>query len=87
MKLQTSGLSFLDEPNASDGLGILQKRLLFGGNLGFGIDLGFTYQPSPEWTVDASLQDIGFINYSKDVKNYILDGYLEYEGIQALFLS
>tara|TARA_B110000967_G_scaffold201789_1_gene239568 strand:- start:467 stop:1870 length:1404 start_codon:yes stop_codon:yes gene_type:complete len=85
MKLQTSGLSFLDEPNASDGLGILQKRLLFGGNLGFGIDLGFTYQPSPEWTVDASLQDIGFINYSKDVKNYILDGYLEYEGIQALF--
>ena len=85
MKLQTSGLSFLDEPNESEGLGILKKRLLFGGNLGLGIDLGFTYQPSPEWTIDASLQDIGFINYSKDVKNYILDGYLEYEGIQALF--
>ena len=85
MKLQTSGLSFLDEPNASEGIGILKKRLLFGGNLGLGIDLGFTHQPSPEWTIDASLQDIGFINYSKDVKNYILNGYLEYDGIQSVF--
>jgi hypothetical protein len=85
IKLQTSGLSFLEEPNANEGLAILKKRLLFGGNLGLGIDLGFTYQPSPEWTVDASLQDIGFINYSKDVKNYALEGYLEYDGIQALF--
>ena len=85
MKLQTSGLSFLDEPNASAGTAILKKRLLFGGNLGVGVDLGFTYQHAPEWTIDASLQDIGFINYSKDVKNYILDGYLEYDGIQSVF--
>ena len=42
MKLQTSGLSFLDEPNASAGTAILKKRLLFGGNLGVGVDLGFT---------------------------------------------
>ena len=85
MKLQTSGISFLREPDASDELAILQKRLLFGGNLGVGVDLGFTYQHAPRMDIDASLQDIGFINYSKDVKNYILDGYLEYDGIQSVF--
>lgn len=85
MKLQTSGISSLREPNASNELEVLKKRLLFGGNLGVGIDLGFTHQPAPEWTIDASLQDIGFINYSKDVKTYILDGDLEYDGIQSVF--
>eukprot|EP00487_Bulimina_marginata_P001283 TRINITY_DN12754_c0_g1_i1.p1 TRINITY_DN12754_c0_g1~~TRINITY_DN12754_c0_g1_i1.p1 ORF type:complete len:106 (+),score=10.02 TRINITY_DN12754_c0_g1_i1:148-465(+) len=85
MSLQTSGISFLSEPEVNDELGILKKRLLFGGNLGVGIDLGFTHQPAPEWTIDASLQDIGFVNYSKDVKNYILDKYLAYDGIQAVF--
>jgi hypothetical protein len=85
MKLQTSGLSFLDDSSANNSLDVLKKRLLFGGNLGLGVDVGFTHQPSPEWTIDASLQDIGFINYSKDVKNYILDGDLEYDGIQSVF--
>ena len=85
MKLQTSGISFLEEPNANETVDILKKRVLFGGNLGLGIDLGFTYQHSPEWTIDASLQDIGFINYSKDTKSYVLDGYLEYDGIQSVF--
>ncbi len=85
MKLQTSGISFLREPDVYDELEVLKKRLLFGGNLGVGIDLGFTHQPAPEWTIDASLQDIGFINYSKDVKNFILDKYLEYDGVQSVF--
>lgn len=85
MKLQTSGISSLIESNASDELEVLKKRLLFGGNLGVGIDLGFTHQPSPEWTIDASILDIGFINYSKDVKTFIVDDYLEYEGIQSVF--
>ena len=85
MKLQTSGVSFLEDSSANKGLDILKKRLLFGGNLGVGIDVGFTHQPSPEWTVDASLQDVGFINYSKDIKNYILDGYLQYNGVQSVF--
>jgi hypothetical protein len=85
MKLQTSGISSLREPNASDELEVLKKRLLFGGNLGVGIDLGFTHQPVPEWTIDGSLQDIGFINYSKDIHTYILDDDLEYNGIQSVF--
>ena len=85
MSLQTSGISFLREPNVNEELGLLKKRLLFGGNLGVGVDIGFTHQPTPEWTIDASLQDIGFINYSKDVKTFILDNYLEYEGVSSVF--
>jgi len=85
MKLQTSGISFLEESTKNDPVNVLRKRLLFGGNLGVGVDLGFTYQHTPELTIDASIQDIGFINYSKDVQNYALDGYLEYDGIQSVF--
>ena len=85
MSLQISGLSFLENSNSTNEVDVIRKRLLLGGNLGVGIDLGFTYEPAPEWTVDASLQDVGFINYSKDVKNYILNNYLEYEGIQPVF--
>ena len=68
MSLQISGLSFLENSNSTNEVDVIRKRLLLGGNLGVGIDLGFTYEPAPEWTVDASLQDVGFINYSKDVK-------------------
>ncbi len=85
MKLQTSGISFLEEPKPNEAVDILKKRVLFGGNLGMGVDLGFTYQHTTEWMIDASLQDICFINYYKDVKNYILEGYLEYDGIQSVF--
>jgi hypothetical protein len=85
MSLQISGLSFLENSNSTNEVDVIKKRLLLGGNLGVGIDLGFTYEPAPEWTVDASLQDVGFINYSKDVKNYILNNYLEYDGIQSVF--
>ena len=85
MKLQTSGLSFATDSTATNQVDILKNRLLLGGNLGVGIDVGFTHEPSPEWTIDASLQDLGFINYSKDVQNYEVNGYLEYEGIQSVF--
>ena len=85
MNLQTSGLSAFENTSVSEQQEILKKRLLFGGNLGFGLDVGFTYQPRPEWTIDASLQDLGLINYSKDSNNYILDQYLEYEGINSVF--
>ena len=85
MKLQTSGLSFATDSTATNQVDVLKNRLLLGGNLGVGIDVGFTHEPSPEWTIDASLQDLGFINYSKDVQNYEVNGYLEYDGIQSVF--
>ncbi len=84
MELRTSGLT-------SDGEGLeasqLIKRIPFGGNLGLGFDVGFTYQFKEQWTVDASLLDIGFIRHSKDVENYAVEGEMEFEGVNPIFLA
>jgi len=88
LELQTSGLkSLLDDDNTdvSQDMKKLIGRAFFGGNLGFGIDVGFTYKLTDQWTVDASLQDLGFISYKKDVENFSLDGNLNFEGINPLF--
>ena len=88
LELRTSGAgSLLNDDNSdfSEDLNQLRSRVLFGGNLGLGIDIGFTYQPTEQWTVSASLQDIGFISHSKDVENYKLDGTYEFEGINPIF--
>lgn len=57
----------------------------FGGNLGIGIDLGFTYKFSDQTEFLASLLDIGFISYSKDVRNYTIEGNFVTEGINFLY--
>ena len=88
LELRTSGAgSLLNDDNSdfSEDLNQLRSRVLFGGNLGLGIDIGFTYQPTEQWTVSASLLDIGFIGHSKDVENYKLDGTYEFEGINPIF--
>ncbi len=89
LQLQTSGIApYLDNENeVSDDQVIkdMRKRLLFGGNLGLGIDLGFTYNLNEQWTVDASLLDVGFINHTKDIENYTLSGVYSFEGFEAIF--
>ena len=88
LELQTSGAaSLLNDDNSefSDDIKDLRSRALFGGNLGLGLDVGFTYQPTDQWTIDASLQDIGFISHNKDIENYELHGSYEFEGINPLF--
>lgn len=88
MQVQTSGLaSLLDDENSdfsSDIKGI-RRRLLFGGNLGLGFDIGFTYTPNDRWVVQASLLDVGFISHKKDVEQYRINGYYEFEGINPIF--
>ncbi len=88
LELRTSGASSLlndDNSDFSEDLKELRSRVLFGGNLGLGLDVGFTYQLTDQWTFDASLQDIGFISHSKDVENYKLDGSYEFDGINPIF--
>ncbi len=88
LALRTSGLkSLLDDDNSEIGndVSTFAKRLLFSGNVGLGLDLGFTYKLSDQLTVDASLQDIGFILHSKDIKNYELNGSLVFDGINPIF--
>jgi hypothetical protein len=42
------------------------------GNIGMGIDLGFTYQATEKIYVTASLLDMNFINYSNEVTSYVV---------------
>jgi hypothetical protein len=88
MQLQTAGIEsvfdILDENESGEGkelTKLFSKRAFLGGNLGLGMDLGFSYNPDPQLTITGSMLDIGFMNNSKDVKNYTLRGNASTEGI------
>ncbi|WP_222984911.1 DUF5723 family protein [Flagellimonas meishanensis] len=88
MELQTAGangiINILDEDTSTtqrDLTRLFAKRVFLGGNLGLGLDLGFSYNLNPQTTITGSILDLGFIYQSKDVKNYTLRGRAETEGI------
>ncbi|MGJ8734000.1 MAG: DUF5723 family protein [Cellulophaga sp.] len=86
MQLQTSGLNSIKDAN-DDGTGVgsvLTKRGLLGGDLGVGVDLGFTYQLNRNTTITASILDLGFIMHSTDVRNYTLKGQATVEGVEVI---
>ncbi|WP_246067766.1 DUF5723 family protein [Changchengzhania lutea] len=87
LELRTSGLASLREDGADSKSTIkdLRKRLLFGGNLGLGFDLGFTKKLTDQWTLDGSLLDIGFISHAKDIENYKIEKNYVFEGINPIF--
>ena len=92
LELQTSGFaSLIDLENDGQNdwnkkaVKELRKRVLFGGNLGLGVDFGFTYHPKEQWTVTGSVQDLGFIHHTKDIETYTLKGQYTFEGVNPLF--
>ncbi|RNL85634.1 hypothetical protein ED312_12265 [Sinomicrobium pectinilyticum] len=90
--LHTSGYVSLreieeDGNQVKNGWKELRSRALFSGNMGLGLDFGFTYHPAKQWTVTGSLQDLGFIRYTEDVESYSLKGSYELEGIELIFPS
>ncbi|MDT0622412.1 DUF5723 family protein [Croceitalea vernalis] len=87
--MRTSGvqeiLDIIDEDTVNtqaDLASLLISRSLFGGNLGFGFDLGFTHKLGKNSFITASLLDVGFIYHNKDIKNYTLNGAASNEGIE-----
>ena len=85
LEFRSSGLSSIRNSNSGEVFTEVKKRMLLGGDLGLGFDVGFTYQINKQWYVDASLLDVGFINHSKDVENYSVKGTYEFEGIDPFF--
>lgn len=84
LELQTSGYTTFDEEDRFTPKDY-KKRLLLGGNLGLGFDVGFTYNITDQWTIDGSLLDVGFIRHTKDVENYKIAGAIEFEGVDPFF--
>lgn len=88
LQLQTSGLAYFRDNSNLDRkeyTKTVAKRMIFGGNLGLGIDIGATYQLNNQTLIEASLQDIGFIYHTKDVRNYKVDGEYTFSGVNPLF--
>lgn len=92
MRLRTSGIEaireVLDDDTIDDASGIanaLTRRAFFGGDLGLGIDLGFSYNINEQTVLTASLLDLGFIYHANDVKTYTLKGSATVEGVEIIY--
>ena len=86
MTLQTSGYASLRNlDGVSSVTNEILGRALFGGNVGVGVDLGFTYNINKAWKLSASAQDIGAIFHSKDVESYRAHGNYTLDGINLIF--
>ncbi|KKM54487.1 hypothetical protein LCGC14_1553380, partial [marine sediment metagenome] len=82
MELRTSGARALYNARDDDNVaGTAIKRAFFGGNLGVGIDLGFTYHLNEQTVLTGSLLDVGFISHTNETKNYTLKGSATVEGV------
>jgi hypothetical protein len=81
--MQTSGVFFRNDEEID--ASYVKSKLLFGGNLGLGIDLGFTHHYSKKWTITGSILDLGFVNNSKNVESFLYKGDYEVEGVQLNF--
>jgi hypothetical protein len=54
--------------------------LMNRGNLGFGLDLGFKYEPTPELSFSASVIDLGKINWRTNLNSRYLSGEYPIDG-------
>ena len=74
--LNTAGLQLI---GASPSDYILNTR-----NSGFAFDLGGYYHINSKLKVMASIIDLGFINWQKDIKNYYSNGNYTFDGLDIL---
>jgi hypothetical protein len=67
--------SVLDSPNKT------VKYVLNTDNMGFGIDLGATYDVSARFKVSAALTDFGYIKWKRDVTNLVASNKFVFNGL------
>ena len=85
MQLRTSGFRTLVEADDADNVPrTLLKRGFFGGNLGVGLDLGFTYYLNRQTVLTGSILDLGFIYHGNGIENYSLKGTATIEGVEVI---
>ncbi|MHA7058612.1 DUF5723 family protein [Aquimarina sp. M1] len=87
---QTAGYASLrdieSEDNSDGASQVFNKflgRAFLGGNLGIGVDVGFSYKIEDQWTFTGSMTDLGMIFYTKDVETYRARGSFVFEGLET----
>ncbi|CAM2994666.1 DUF5723 family protein [Flavobacterium frigoris] len=86
LQLNTAGIAaYTAEGYEGDVARDIRKKMLFGGDLGLGFDLGLTYYPKKNIQFTASILDVGFVKHSKDVETFTYKGYYKYEGVNPNF--
>ncbi|MFD2565022.1 DUF5723 family protein [Aquimarina rubra] len=90
VSVQTAGYASLreieSEDNSDGASQVLNKflgRAFLGGNLGIGVDMGFSYKIDEQWTLTGSMTDLGMIFYTKDVETYRARGNFAFEGLET----
>ncbi|MBD0778193.1 hypothetical protein HPE56_10340 [Maribacter sp. ANRC-HE7] len=85
LELRTSGVNAIDHAHDDDNIpATVIKRGLFGGDLGLGVDLGFTYYLNSQTVLTGSLLDLGFVYHANDVENFALQGSATIEGMEII---
>lgn len=70
-----------DEDNESDvTVGKVLGNSFLSKNIGVGIDVGFTYHINEQIELTGSLLDLGFVSYSKNVRNRLFNGGYSFSG-------
>ena len=81
----TSGVeSFYDDEIDTDVTELVSNAFL-SKNYGFGLDIGLTHFINEQWSLSASIIDLGFINHREDVRNFTAAGNYETNGIELTF--
>jgi hypothetical protein len=81
--VESSGFINPDGTNGFGGFSEAFTGLFFAsGNIGLGMDLGFTYHATDEITVTASLLDLDFVNYSNKSTIYEIKEDFQIEDIE-----
>ena len=83
LNAKTSGL--VEDDEYIQDAGTYLGNTFLGGNLGIGIDVGFTYHLTSQLEFSGSILDLGFINHKKNIKNTKVEGSFVYEGVDFLF--
>ena len=79
--INTSGAANYNDDNfATNFADNLTKKMFFGGNLGFGVDLGLTYNLEDNIQLTASVVDLGAIKHTKEIKNYNYVGFYSFSN-------
>jgi hypothetical protein len=78
------------------------KNILNTGNKGFGLDFGAVYNITDKFSISASVTDLGFIKWDKDITNVnavsqftfdgkniqdIYDGTMDFDSLSTVFLD